>query len=119
MNKKISRVEKLAADIAARGGHIDGNGSLVIPMKGEQKLTGFDGSELKATTPATIQEAADYYFLKKFEMENRKEALEKATEKLEAEVAASGLKSVVVKDSEGMPFTVRIKQSKKLEVKKI
>jgi len=95
-------------------------GTLDIPLKGDQKMTGFDGKPLKISTPKTVQAAADYMFDKRSALENTKNAFDSAMGKLEAEMAALNLKEAVVRNGSGFPYTVKFKAGKtKLEVKAI
>ena len=120
MTKPKKNLVKLAAEITARGGRVDGQGVLHMPLSGGQKMTGFDGKPLKTSTPKTVQEAADYMFDKKSALESTKNAFESAMGKLEAEMAALSLKEAVVRDGHGYPYTVKFKAGKtKLEVKAI
>lgn len=119
--QRTARLSKLAEDIAARGGHMEG-GSLVMPLglqPTKQVLRGLDGSQLKATTPAAVQEAADEYFDRKENVEQAKERMSLSLEKIESEMKASGITICVVRQCIGGESMVcRIKSSSKLEIKK-
>jgi len=84
----------------------------------QQKLTGFYGVSMKATTPLAVQEAADEYFYKKAELEKAKEDLRLAMDKIESEMKAAELKMVVVRSTGEESMVCRIKSSSKLEIKK-
>jgi len=85
-----------------------------------QTVTGFDGKPLRATTPEAVQEAADMYFDRKDALESAKDRLETAVLSLEAELAAHKLDMAVVRDSTGLPYTVRLRKGKtRLEVKAV
>lgn len=120
MTKPKKNLVELAAKITARGGRVDEQGVLHMPLKGEQKMSGFDGKPLKTSTPKTVQAAADYMFEKKSALESIKNAFESAMGKLEAEMSVLSLKEAVVRDGYGAPYTVKFKEGKtKLEVKAI
>jgi len=85
----------------------------------KMKLSGFNGDSLKQTTPKQIQDAANEYFEKKSTWEKCKDAVELALEHIGAEMAAENVQSVVVRNLDGESTMVRIKNSSKLEIKKI
>jgi ABC-type xylose transport system substrate-binding protein len=91
-----------------------------LPIKApKQKLTGFDGSTMKVTTPKDVQDAALEYFDRKSELEKAKENIELAVSKIEGAMNSHDLKVVVVRSMGGESMTCRIKSSSKLEIKKL
>ncbi len=90
-----------------------------LPIKpGKMSMDGFDGKPIKATTPESVQEAADLYFDRKATAEMAKDRLETAVMSLEAEMTSLKMTVAVVRDATGSPYVVRVKPGKtKLEVK--
>lgn len=116
--RATSRVAKLAADIAARGGHIDGNGNLIMPMTGKQTLTGFNGEKIKSTLSEDMKAVIDCLLDKREALENVKNAVEDAVDEVEEQMNIEGLKSVVALDKHNKKFLISLKPGKtKLEVK--
>ncbi len=120
-SQRTARLSKLAEDITARGGRMEG-GNLVMPLglgPAKQVLTGLDGQQLRATTPPAVQEAADEYFDRKENVEQAKDRMATALDKIESEMKASDITVCVVRRRVGGESMVcRIKSSSKLEIKK-
>lgn len=111
-----SKVEKLAAKIVARGGRVE-QGNLIMPLTG--KVTGFDGQELRKSTPLSVQAAANEYFDRKQEVEKAKDRMVTSLAKIEAEMKATNTVVCVVRSIDGESMTCRIKSSSKLEIKRL
>lgn len=120
-SQRTAMMLKLAEEIAGRGGHVDGNGNLVTSLgsAGPQKLTGFDGKQLKATTPSAVQQAANDYFDRKSDVELAKDKMVFALGRIEAEMKAAGITVAVVRAVGGESMTCRINTSSKLVIKRI
>lgn len=120
-SQRTARLSKLAEDITARGGRMEG-GNLVMPLglgPAKQVLNGLDGQQLRATTPPAVQEAADEYFDRKSDVETAKDRMATALDKIESEMKASDITVCVVQQRVGGESMVcRIKSSSKLEIKK-
>ena len=85
----------------------------------KQVLRGLDGSQLRATTPAAVQEAAEEYFDRKANVEQAKERMAVSLGRIEAEMKASGINVCIVRQCIGGESMVcRFKSSSKLEIKK-
>jgi hypothetical protein len=85
----------------------------------KQVLTGLDGQQLRATTPPAVQEAADEYFERKADVEQAKDRMATALDKIESEMKASDITVCVVRQRVGDSMTCRIRSSSKLEIKKV
>lgn len=85
---------------------------------GQMKLNGFNGDQLKATTPLAVQNAANEYFDRKSDVEKAKDKVLFALGRIEAEMVAAGIKVCVVRSMGGESMTCRIKSSSKLEIKR-
>jgi len=117
---KDVKLAKLAKKITEMGGGIDAQGNLNIPLKGKQVLHGFDGNQLKGTLSPAIQLVVDIMLDKREALENTKNALENAVEKVESEMNAEGVKTVTALDRHNRKFTITLKPGKtKLEVKAV
>ena len=115
---KKTNVAKLAADIAARGGHINGAGDLVTPMEGRQTMTGFDGQILRATLSPEMKVHIDYLLDKREALENVKNAVENAMADVEQQMKLERLTAVTSLDKHNKKFIISLKPGKtKLEVK--
>lgn len=115
-----SRVVKLAMDIAARGGHMDGKENLIMPMTGQQTLTGFDGKKLKTTLSEEMKARIDYLLDKRQALENVKNSVEDAMDEVERQLKEEDLKSVITLDKHNRKFSIALKTGKtKLEVKAV
>jgi len=120
MTKPKKNLAKVAAEIVAKGGRVvDGNLVLPLGKTGPQKLTGFDGSQLKATTPFAVQQAANAYFDRKSDVELAKDKMVFALGRIEAEMKAANVVVCVVRSMSGESMTCRIKSSSKLEIKRL
>lgn len=86
---------------------------------GQLKLSGFDGSQLKATTPLSVQVAANTYFDCKSDVEKAKDKVLFALGVIESEMKAAGITVCVVRSMGGESMTCRIKSSSKLEIKRM
>lgn len=87
----------------------------------KQVLKGLDGSQLRATTPPVVQEAANEYFSRKEDVETAKYLMATSLDKIESEMKASGITVCVVRGligGDGASMVCRIKSSSKLEIKK-
>ena len=84
----------------------------------KQVLKGLDGQQLRATTPPAVQEAANEYFDRKANVEQVKDRMAGALDKIESEMKASRIEVCVVCSIGGELMTCRIRNSSKLEIKK-
>jgi len=118
--QRAARLVKLAKDITDKGGRMEG-GNLIMPLglgPAKQVLTGMDGSQLRATTPKEVQDAANEYFDRKDEVAKAKDRMVTSLDKIESEMKASGITVCVVSSIGGESMVCRIRNSSKLEIKR-